>query len=137
MIDPDSTKPQIFEYEKPGRDFQLLQTHRAETNERSAECQTVCQTQCAIAADRVQSQPDRPAVCRRFDFLSQLFVIEQDNIAAFGTQFVKQLCATHYVHGFESEVARDRYHRAPDRGVSRVLNQPISLREIDIVVQQS
>src|SRR5262249_44621604 len=53
FIDPDAAKSEVFENEKPGRNFQRLQAHRAKTHERAARSETIGETQSAVTADGV------------------------------------------------------------------------------------
>jgi hypothetical protein len=53
FVDPDAAKPQIFENEKAGRNFQRLQAHRAKAHERPARRETICQAQRTVAADGI------------------------------------------------------------------------------------
>src|SRR5205085_2828377 len=114
---PDPAETQIFKNEQAGRDFQRLQTHRAERNERSAEPEAICQTQRAIAADRIQSEANWRAACRSFYFIAQLFAVNQNGVAAFCAQFVDQLRAPDHVYRFESELARNLNHCAARRRI--------------------
>src|SRR5213596_527281 len=53
FVDPDAAKSQVFENEKPGRNFQRLQAHRAKAHQRAARRETISETQRAVAADGV------------------------------------------------------------------------------------
>jgi hypothetical protein len=53
FVDPDAAKPQVFENEKAGWNFQRLQAHRAKAHERAARSETVSEAQRAVAADGV------------------------------------------------------------------------------------
>src|SRR5205085_2066270 len=53
FVDPDSAKPQIFENEETGWDFQGLQTHRSKTDQRSTKGEAIGQPQRAIAPNGI------------------------------------------------------------------------------------
>src|ERR1043166_9796785 len=64
FVNPDAAKAQVFENEKPCRNFQRLQAHRAKAYQRAARCKTVSQAQRAISTHGIQTEPNRCAAGR-------------------------------------------------------------------------
>ena len=88
FVNPNAAEPKIFENEQAIRDFQRLQTHRSISHQGGSRSETICQTQCALTTDSVQSQANRLPVNRVFHLVAKIFAIDQNDMAALGPQFI-------------------------------------------------
>ena len=114
-----------------------MQTHCSERHQSRSRRETICKPQCALAANGIQSQTDRCAAGSALHFIAKILAIDEHDVAAFHAQFINQFRASDNVHRFVAQLVCNLDHRPSGCRVGRVLNQPISFSQIDIIMEQT
>jgi len=91
----------------------------------------------AFAADRIQRQSNRRSLRGRRHFVPQVVTINQDHVAAVGSEFLHEFRASNNIDGLVSQLTRDLNGATSRRRICRVLNHPVARLERNEVVQHS
>ena len=115
LVYPESAEVKVLEDEQAVRNAQRLQTHRAISHHRCFRCERVRDAQRVLTTNRIEGKTNRSAARRAFHFVAKILAVDEDDVAAVGTQFFNQFLSPNDVDALVTEVVCN-LDRGPARG---------------------